>query len=321
MVIVVATFVFVLLVICGTYWALVVRPERQAHARLHDRLKAGTSKARAIRLGVLKEAKRLSAVGPLNAVLKRAGGLVAPLQRLIDQSGVRLTVGTLLLTCGCTGLLTLLLVSKLTAEPLLGVAVGAAASMLPYFYVVRARTKRMLKFEEHFPEAIDLIARALRAGHAFPTGLSMVAEEVPDPVGAEFKSVYDQQNFGVPMPEALRRFAERVPVLDARFFVTAVLTQREAGGNLAEVLDNLAAVIRERFKVKRQVRVISAHGRMTGWVLAGLPPALALAFFIVSPRHMQTLINDPLGVQMLVAAVILQLAGTLIIRKIVNIEY
>ena len=126
----------------------------------------------------------------------------------------------------------------------------------------------------NFPEAIDLIARALRAGHALTTGLGMVADEIPAPVGQEFRRLYDEQNFGMSLPEAMRAMARRVPVLDARFFVTAVLTQREAGGNLSEVLDNLASVMRERFKMKRQVRVASAHGRISAWVLSCMPPAL-----------------------------------------------
>ncbi len=147
------------------------------------------------------------------------------------------------------------------------------------------------KFEEQFPEAIDLLARALRAGHAFTTGLSMVAEEMPEPVGTEFRLAYDRQNFGMPMGEALKSLGERVPLLDARFFVTAVLTQREAGGNLAEVLDNLARVIRERFKVKRQVRVITAHARITGWVLALLPPALGVVLTLLSPEHMSSAVD------------------------------
>jgi len=315
------TFVSVIVAICGAYWAFVVRPERQEHALLRTRLKAGTSKARAVQHSLLKEVKHLSAVGPLNAVLGRASKLIDPTQRLIDQSGVRMTVGRLVLMSGCIILFTLLLVTAVTAQPLLGLVVGVGAGLLPYAYLSRARTTRMRQFEEHFPEAIDLISRALRAGHTFPAGLVMAADEIPDPVGAEFRTIYNEQNFGVPLPTAMRSFAERVPVLDARFFVTAVLTQREAGGNLAELLDNLAAVIRERFKVKRQVRVLSAHGRMTGWVLAGLPPALALVFFIVAPQHMQTMINDPLGVKMLVTAVILQILGMLIIRKIVNVEY
>ena len=144
---------------------------------------------------------------------------------------------------------------------------------------------------------------------------------MPDPVGTEFRLLYERQNFGAPIDQALRSFAERVPLLDARFFVTAVLTQRESGGNLSEVLDNLATVIRERFRVKREVRVKSAHGRMTGWVLAGVPPSMALAMFITSPDVMRTLVTDPLGARMIMAGVVLQVAGTLIIRRLVRIDY
>jgi tight adherence protein B len=190
------------------------------------------------------------------------------------------------------------------------------------FQVVRFKaTKRMRKFEEQFPDTIDLIARALRAGHAFTTGLALAAEEAPQPAAGEFRLLYDQQNFGMPLPDALRAFAARLPLLDARFFVTAVLTQRESGGNLSEILSNLANVTRERFKVKRQVRVISAHGRITGWVLSGLPPSLAGAFLITSPNHILTLVRDPLGVRMILLALVLQVIGTLIIRKLVDIEY
>ena len=204
---------------------------------------------------------------------------------------------------------------------ILGALAGVLFAFLPYAYVSRKRTMRTRKFEEHFPEAIDLIARALRAGHALPTGLSMVADEIPPPVGTEFKLLYDQQNFGLTLPDAMRNMAARVPVLDARFFVTAVLTQRDTGGNLAEVLDNLSAMIRERFKVKRQVRVISAHGRITGWVLSALPPSLAMVTLLINKDHLGTLTGDPLGQRMIIVAIVLQVIGTLIIRKIVDIEY
>jgi tight adherence protein B len=192
---------------------------------------------------------------------------------------------------------------------------------VPYLVVRFKATKRIRKFEEQFPDTIDLIARALRAGHAFTTGLALVAEEAPQPVSGEFRLLYDQQNFGMPLTEALKSFAERVPLLDARFFVTAVLIQRESGGNLAEILGNLANVIRERFKVKRQVRVTSAHGRITGWILSGLPPSLAAAFMVTSPNHIMTLVRDPLGINMIIGALVLQTIGTLIIRKLVQIEY
>jgi tight adherence protein B len=204
---------------------------------------------------------------------------------------------------------------------LVGLLFGSILAMLPYLYVRRARNNRTYKFEEQFPEAIDLMARALRAGHALPTGLSMVADEMPAPVGTEFRILYDEQNFGLNLSDALRNFATRIPVLDAKFFVTAVLTQREAGGNLAEVLDNLSSVIRDRFKVKRQIRVISAHGRITGTVLACLPPALAAATLLLNRGYLGTLTGDPLGQQMIMAAIVLQVVGTLIMRKIINIEY
>jgi tight adherence protein B len=168
---------------------------------------------------------------------------------------------------------------------------------------------------------MDLIAGALRAGHAFTTAVSMVADEVQDPTGAEFRLLYDQQNYGMALPDALKAFAKRVPLLDARFFITAVLTQREAGGNLAEVLDNLAGLIRERSRVKRQVRVASAHGRITGWVLSLMPPVLAGIMVLIAPAHMKVFIEDPLGIRMVILAVVLQVVGTLAIRRIVNVEF
>jgi tight adherence protein B len=220
--------------------------------------------------------------------------------------------------CGCAAYL---VVKTLTYYTLLGLAAAPLGAMVPFLIVRFFRSRRLDKFEEQFPESIELIARALRAGHALPTGLLMVSEEMPEPVGAEFKLVYDRQNFGMPLPDALRGLAERIPLLDARFFVTAVLTQRETGGNLSEVLDNLATVIRDRFRVKRQVRVLSAHGRITGWVLAGLPPALAAVLTLMSPNHMKVMITDPLGIQMIVVAGVMQIIGTLVIRKLVNIPY
>ena len=160
------------------------------------------------------------------------------------------------------------------------------ASLLPYSFVKMKRNRRMIKFEEQFPEAIDLLARALRAGHALTTGLSMVGDEMADPVGPEFRLLFDQQNFGMPLPQALKNFADRIPIIDARFFVTAVLTQRDAGGNLSEVLDNLTSIIRDRFRVKRQVRVISAHGRITGWVSVRASGQPGAVLRVHEPRYL-----------------------------------
>jgi tight adherence protein B len=165
------------------------------------------------------------------------------------------------------------------------------------------------------------MARSLRAGHALTSALQLVGEEIQEPVGGEFRALFERQNFGMSLADALREFAARVPLVDARFFVTAVLIQRESGGNLSQVLDNLSSVIRERFKVKRQVRVMSAHGRITGWALGMLPPGLALILFAIAPDHISLLVTDPLGRQMLMAAVVLQVIGVLIIRRIVDVEF
>jgi tight adherence protein B len=313
-------FATVLAVILGAYYTLVVRDEDREQRLLRKRVRAGGNRAEK-HLGLIRDVERLSHVGPVAAVLARLQRVTKPVQTLIDQSAVKMTVGSFVLVTGCAALGGFLVAQVMVGRVMLSLAAAAALASLPYAALRRARASRMWKFEEQFPESIDLISRALKAGHTFQTGLSIVADEVQEPVRSEFRLLYERQNFGMPLPDALRAFADRVPVLDAKFFATAVLTQRDAGGNLAEVLDNLSAVIRERFKVKRQVRVLSAHGRITGWVLAGLPPVLAMAFMIVRPQHIQTLFNDTLGMQMIYAALVLQVVGTLIIRKIINIEY
>ena len=308
--VVVLTFVGVLTLVVGAYWLFVVRQESAEQRALEKRMRPPDA-AKKSRLAVPK------------SELREQGGsaLLNRLQSVIDQSGVRLTVPALMFFCWMSGFVAGLIAWTIRPNLALVAAVGVLGLAGPYQWLRHKATSRMWEFEEQFPEAIDLIARALRAGHAFPTGLSMVADEIGSPVGPEFKLLFDRQNFGMPFPEALRAFAKRVPVLDARFFVTAVLTQREAGGNLSGVLDNLSSVIRERFKVKRQVKVISAHGRMTAGVLMGLPPTVAVAQFVIAPQNAALLFNDPLGVQMLIGAAVLQGIGMLIIRKIVNVEY
>lgn len=321
MLFVAVTFVGVLLLVLGVYWVMLERPEARELGALRKRLRAAAGPKGAKRIDFVKQVEKLSAVKGLDAALARTSGVANSLQRLITRADVQMTVGGLLLASACLFLAAWLIIGWITRLLWLGFAVGAMLAFMPYFLVRFKATKRLRIFEEQFPEAIDLIGRALRAGHAFTTGLAIVAEEAQQPVAGEFRLLYDQQNFGMPLGDALKAFAERVPLLDARFFVTAVLTQRESGGNLSEILANLATVMRERFKVKRQVRVISAHGRITGWVLSGLPPSLSLAFLITSPNHIMTLVNDPMGVKMILGALVLQIVGTLIIRKLVNIEY
>lgn len=318
--VILAVFAGVVGIIIGSYWMFVVRVEERSRAALRQRLSVSDDRPTAYQ-AVIKEVARLSRIPVLNTLLTRAHAVSGPLQLMLEQANLRLTVGLFVLISACGVLLGYVVVWSLTGLWLVSLLVGLVAGAIPYLYVRHVRKMRLLGFEEQFPEAIDLIARALRAGHAFTTGLGMVADELAKPVGPEFKLLYEQQNYGMSLNAALRDFARRVPLLDARFFVTAVLTQRESGGNLAEVLDNLGSVIRERFRVKRQVRVATAHGRITGWVLVCFPPCLAAGFFVISPDNVSLLITDPLGVQMVVTAVILQVVGTLIIKKLVNVEY
>jgi tight adherence protein B len=316
-----ATFALILAIVLGAYWVLVVRVEQLASERLRNHLGGRPQVKNTPAVGLLRQAERMSAVRELDWLLLRATRLLGPMQRAITQSGLGVTVGTIMLTSGCLAGIVFLVLDRITHLPLIALAGGAVAMTIPYFCVSETRARRGRKLEEQFPEAIDLLSRALRAGHALSTGIAMVADEVPDPMGREFRLLRDQQTFGLPVPDALRNFALRVPVLDARFFVTAVLTQRDAGGNLSELLDNLSAIIRDRFRVKRQVRVVSAHGRITGWVLGGLTPVLVLMFVYLMPENYARFYRDPLGIKMIVVAVLLQLVGIALIRKIVNIEY
>jgi tight adherence protein B len=317
----VVTFALVFIGCSGAYWFFVVRPEQHAERTLSRRLTPRAAAAAAATGRLLKDVKAMSTFGAFDSALGRSRGLSTSLQALIDQSGSKTTVAKLLLTCGCVALAVFVGLMLLIGMALAAIPAAAVAAFAPIAVLRFKRTRRLRRFEEQFPEALDLLARALRAGHSFSTGIEMVAEEMPTPMGPEFKLLYDQQNYGLAMPDALRLFAERIPILDSRFFVTAVLIQRESGGNLSEVLDNLAKVMRDRFRVKRQMRVISAHGRITGWVLVALPPVLGVVLMTINEDHRNTMFGDPLGHQMMFAGVALQVIGTLIIRKIVNVEY
>ncbi len=319
--VVAATFGLCLAIILGAYWAFVVIPEDKSARQLRRRLRAEVVPEGPRTDNLTRRAAPLSALKGLDALLGRSGRLVDPLRRTVEQSGLSITIGLVVLASIFAASSFYVIVRLVTGLNWAAAVVAIAAGAVPYLLVRYAAVRRTRLFEDQFPQAIDLIASSLRAGHAFTSGVSMVSDEVADPTGAEFRLLYDQQNFGMPLPDALKAFAARVPLLDARFFITAVLTQREAGGNLAEVLDNLAGLIRERSRVKRQVRVTSAHGRITGWVLSMMPPALFLMMMVVAPEHMNTFVSDPLGVRMIIFALVLQVIGTLAIRKIVNVEF
>jgi tight adherence protein B len=319
MTLVLITFVLVLATVMGAYWAFIVRPEDQNKGFAIQRLKKYKQQSTAI--GIVRAPERLSNIRTLEGLLQHRTGMTSRIQSLLTESGVGMTVGTFVMACFAGAAAGAAIGWGGFHMVTVAIALCVIGGLLPYAYVRFKRNRRLRLFEEQFPEAMDLIARALRAGHAFTTGLSMVADEIPAPVGSEFKRLYDEQNFGMSLPDALRALAARVPILDARFFVTAVLTQRESGGNLSEILDNLSKVMRDRFKFKRQIRVVSAHGRISAWILACLPPALAAVLFTLSPKFMEPLITDPLGTRLILIAGGLQIVGTYIISRMVRIEY
>jgi tight adherence protein B len=314
------TFVCSFVLVIGVYWLFVLRPETESRRAVTRRLRR-PRETPVERVDFIKQVKRLSSIPLLETTLAKTGIASGRLHQLLDSADVTVTIGGFVLGSALAGAIAYLIVALLFGRVELALVLGLLALCLPYLYVHRLRTTRLRKFEEQFPDAIDLIARAMRAGHGLTTALGMVPEELGAPAGREFRLLYDWQNYGMSLPEALHRFADRVPLLDARFFVTSVLTQREVGGNLSEVLDNLSKMIRERFRVKRQIQVISAHGRMTGIVLGGIPPLLAVYFMIFRPDYLGELIGDPLGVRMLIFGIALQILGVLIIRKLVDIEY
>ena len=260
--------------------------------------------------------------GPLPGLDRFASGTArgSALASWVEQSGVRISLSALLLIAlGSAALAGLIVAGALRMQ--VGWAIGGGLGFaMPFAYLKVKRTRRMRAFEEAFPEALDLVSRALKAGHAFATGLKMVADEMPDPVGGEFRKTFDEQNFGLPLKDALTNLTVRMPSLDVRFFSTAVLIQRETGGNLSEILENLAHVVRERFKILRQVRVYTAHGRLTGYVLLALPAFLAVALAFINPEHMQLLFRERIGHMLLGATVIMQTIGYFWIKQVVKIE-
>ena len=307
-------------VVLGGFAAVAYLPGFLASRKLDRRLRDVSTPAGADLddASVVKQSNH----GPLPSIDRamaktRIGSRIA---RLIEQSGTRTTpsgIGVMMLLVAAGSAFAASVLVPLRFAPLAAGALGAA---MPIGWLVHRRTVRLKRFEEQFPEALDLLSRAIRAGHAFQTAMGMIADEVAQPVGPEFKKTFDEQNFGLPLRDALNQLSERVPILDVRFFVTAVLIQRDTGGNLSEILDNLAHVVRERFKIRRQVRVHTAHGRFTGYVLLALPAALAVVLSYISPSHMETLFKERIGQMMLMGAIVMQTIGFLWIRKVIKIE-
>src|ERR1700730_18524549 len=269
-------------------------------------------------LALLRD-EMLSRIPALDNLLRRSAR-ISSLQTLLEQADLKSRAGNVLLLCLVSGAglgLLVLLFSGFPQFAWSGVLLGV---FLPYAYASHKRGKRFQKFEELFPEAIDTLARAVRAGHAFTSALELIANETAEPIASEFRKLFEEQKFGLPVRDALINLTERVPLVDVKFFVTAVMLQRETGGNLAEILDNLSYVIRERFKIMRQVRVYTAQGRLTMMLLMGMPPVIVVTMLVMNPSFIHPLFADPLGHTLVVAGITLQTIGYFVIRKIIQIQ-
>lgn len=245
---------------------------------------------------------------------------VADIQLMLRQADSTWTPGVFVLAIAGMALAFGFTTTTVTRSLMVGTLAAAFGGWLPYLYISTKRKRRLGAFEEGLPEAIDLLGRAIRAGHPLSAGLKMVADETGQPISGEFRRTFEEQRFGVPFDDAMLGMADRISIVDVRILVTAILIQREVGGNLAEVLDNLASVIRARFTIRRQLRVYTAQGRMTGYVLAILPIAVATVIYMLNPEYMRVLWTHPMGKFMLGTAIVMQLIGYLWIRKIIDIE-
>ena len=324
MAVILPIFIAVLVVMLGAYLLFDRRMRRSDLDSIKSRLLGNSNskkkkKKQATHVLIETDTDRNNRI--VEAVLRRFQ-LGARMQSIIEQSGLRWKVATL----GRLALIALaagfLLAWYFLPPPLNRVAflTGPLFGILPVLYVLRKKKQRIGKFEGQFPEGLEFVARAMRAGHAFSVSLEMLHREFDDPLASEFHRTFDEQNLGLPLDIALEKLAGRMPLLDVQFFVSAVLLQKRTGGNLAEVLEKLALLIRERFKLRGRIRAISAHGRMTGTVLSAIPVAVGGIMFYVNPQYVLFFIHDSTGHLMLGAAIGLQILGYAFIKKIVSIE-
>jgi tight adherence protein B len=313
--------IFVFLAVAGLVFSFASLVDlRHERARLiRERLSHVTEEAQPEVISELLRDQKLSDFPSLHRLLARLH-ILSGVYSFVAQADPRVRAGNFLALVLASGLCGAVLGVIFVGAPLAWAALALAGASVPFLYLARVRRRRMQKFEELFPQAIELLARAVRAGHAFTTALEMVGSELNQPVSGEFRKVFEEQKFGLAVRDALHNLAKRVPLTDVKFFVTAVLLQRETGGNLAEVLDKLSYVIRERFKLQRQVRVFTAQGRLTMIILMCLPPALALGITMLNPHFIRPLFEDRIGHVLLLVGITLQVIGFFLIRRIIRIQ-
>jgi len=267
----------------------------------------------------LQKRRRLSGNARLERLLgnfKAAEGL----ERLLEKAGSPMTVARFLLLCAAAFIGAVLLLGLRGASPLLSIPAGLAAGAAPFFLLLRRRRRRLATMEEQLPEALELMGRALRAGHALPTAIKMVADEMPEPLAGQFRMVHDEVTYGITMQEALKGLSNRIPGSDVGYFVVATLIQREVGGNLTQLLDVIAMIVRARLKLAAQVKVYSAEGRLSAWILGLLPFGLGAVLYLVNPNFLAPLWKDPAGIRMIAVVAALMGIGVLWMRSVIRIR-
>ena len=314
-----AIFIAVVLLLEGVYvaWNSSRGPEAKRISRRLQLMSAGAHAGQQ-QASMLKQ--RLLSDTPAVQRLLMGMPRVHALDKLIEQSGMKFTVSQFLLAsfaCGFAGMV-LALVFQLPL--MIAVLLGMAAAGMPLFFLLRKKQQRMSKIEEQLPDALDLMSRALRAGHALPSAVKMVGDEMVDPIATEFNIMFDEVNYGIPIGDALKNLSARVPSTDVGYFVVAVQIQRETGGNLTEILGNIAAIVRDRLKLFGQVRTFSAEGRLSAWILTLLPFCLAAVINVLNPGFLKVLWTDPLGPRILGAMAMLVVIGIFWMRKIIRIR-
>jgi tight adherence protein B len=267
----------------------------------------------------IRKEELLSTVPWLNRWLQKLE-LAPRLQILLSQADLKWTAGGLLLMCTLCFAIPAYLIYLRTGVIIFSLLIGVLLGAAPLVYVRHKRTQRFKKFEQALPETLDLMVSALRAGHSLVSALELAANEAPDPIGTEFRICFDEQNYGLELKTAMNNLAARIPLQDLKIVITAILIQKESGGNLAEVFDKAAYVIRERFRLKQQVRVHTAQGRLTGWILSFLPLALGIGLYMINPANMSLLWTRPIGVKLLYISAAMTITGAFIIRKIVRMD-
>jgi tight adherence protein B len=307
-------------IVFGAFWVFFGSTTTQEVVR--DRMEAVRRAEKADNTAVdlqLVRDELISSVPLINRVMLKLGWTTG-LQNLIQQAGMETKAGKVLLISAVSGLSTYVIVNIFYGQFFLGLIAAVVGAAIPLAVIWFRRSKRLKQFEQRFPEALDLLGRAVRAGHAFTAGLEMVSKESPEPVAGEFRTTFEEQNFGLPLRDALSNLAVRVPLVDVRFFVTALLIQKDTGGNLAQLLDELARVIRERFRIYREVQIKTAQGRLTAVILIALPAGMLILMKTLNPGYVNVLFEDPLGIRLLIGAAIMQFLGGAILWKIVQIE-